>query len=86
MAFLSMHYFGKDLQDNDQKEDMKLPFKKIGASSHHVLFQSPVSNYFSGQETYLIICQLIYRQKFFQNRYCDQLYRPPKSNKGLILS
>lgn len=27
--FLEMHYFGHDINDNDQEEDMKLPFKKI---------------------------------------------------------
>ncbi len=29
MDFLEMHYFGEDLDDNDDEEDMKLPFKKL---------------------------------------------------------
>jgi hypothetical protein len=27
LDFLSMHYWGKDIDDNDQETDMKLPFK-----------------------------------------------------------
>jgi len=33
--FLEMHYFGEDLNDDDDEEDMKLPFKKI--DGHHVI-------------------------------------------------
>lgn len=29
MDFLEMHYFGQDMNDDDDEEDMKLPFKKI---------------------------------------------------------
>lgn len=36
--FLSMHYWGKDIVDNDAKQDMKLPFKKIFYGHHHTLF------------------------------------------------
>lgn len=32
LDFLEMHYLGKDIDDNDQDEDMKLPFKKIDGS------------------------------------------------------
>jgi len=35
-TFISMHYFGHDLNDNDSAEDMKLPFKKIDTQSFHV--------------------------------------------------
>lgn len=34
--FISMHYLGNDLNDNDQDRDMQLPFKKI---SSHFSFQ-----------------------------------------------
>jgi len=33
--FLEMHYFGHDLNDNDDEEDMKLPFKKV--DGHHLI-------------------------------------------------
>lgn len=30
-----MHYLGQDINDNDEEEDMKLPFKKI--DGHHII-------------------------------------------------
>ncbi|CAG5016194.1 hypothetical protein DYBT9275_05495 [Dyadobacter sp. CECT 9275] len=29
MDFLSMHYWGEDINDNDDEKDMQLPFKKF---------------------------------------------------------
>ncbi|MGQ7854407.1 hypothetical protein ACUN24_09170 [Pedobacter sp. WC2501] len=40
--FISMHYLGKDIRDNDADKDLKLPFKKIIHGSHQTLFQHPV--------------------------------------------
>jgi hypothetical protein len=34
LDFLSMHYWGTDLNDNDTEEDQKLPFK--GITTHHI--------------------------------------------------
>ena len=36
LDFLSMHYLGHDLDDNDQDRDMQLPFKKV---DNHFSFQ-----------------------------------------------
>lgn len=36
--FLSMHYWGEDLKDNDADRDMQLPFKTISSSSLHFVF------------------------------------------------
>lgn len=36
--FLSMHYWGEDLNDNDDDRDMKLPFKTINNSSPSFVF------------------------------------------------
>jgi hypothetical protein len=38
MDFLSMHYWGEDLKDNDGDRDMQLPFKTISNSSFHFVF------------------------------------------------
>lgn len=32
IAFLAMHYWGQDINDNDQERDMQLPFKKFDIS------------------------------------------------------
>jgi len=29
LDFIAMHYLGQDIDDDDQKEDMELPFKKL---------------------------------------------------------
>ena len=36
IAFISMHYLGKDIQDNDHEKDMSLPFK---TSHYQPIFQ-----------------------------------------------
>lgn len=38
MDFLSMHYLGKDINDNDDDKDMQLPFKKIETHAFSFLF------------------------------------------------
>ncbi|MCE7064942.1 hypothetical protein [Dyadobacter sp. CY326] len=43
--FLSMHYWGEDLDDDDDEKDMQLPFKKI--EIHHANFL-----FFSHTETF----------------------------------
>ncbi|WP_229249003.1 hypothetical protein [Dyadobacter sandarakinus] len=32
--FLSMHYWGKDIDDNDDEKDGRLPFKKVEVHHH----------------------------------------------------
>ncbi|WP_157278683.1 hypothetical protein [Olivibacter sitiensis] len=34
--FLSMHYWGDDLDDDDDDRDMQLPFKKIDVHAHYL--------------------------------------------------
>jgi hypothetical protein len=36
--FLSMHYWGEDLKDNDADRDMQLPFKTISSNAFHFVF------------------------------------------------
>jgi len=35
LDFLSMHYWGQDLNDNDQDRDNQLPFKKADSNMSH---------------------------------------------------
>lgn len=79
IRFMSMHYFGHDLKDNDWKQDMKLPFKKISSGPHHALFQPPLAaaaqtcreNYLPAQETF-------YAEQFFSTLSCSRIDRPPQ--------
>lgn len=38
IEFLSMHYWGKDIQDHDSSQDMRLPFKNLAHSQGTMLF------------------------------------------------
>ncbi len=41
LDFLSMHYWGDDLNDNDDSRDMELPFKKLEINQSPVHFLPP---------------------------------------------
>ncbi|SDC19786.1 hypothetical protein SAMN04488024_101497 [Pedobacter soli] len=78
VTFIEMHYLGQDINDNDQEEDMKLPFKKI--DGHHMfslgvpqgktrLIAAPAKKISSKQ---------VFRyQVFVPNPYTTSLLRPP---------
>jgi hypothetical protein len=38
LDFLSMHYWGKDINDNDQDKDMQLPFKDFSNNPVQIAF------------------------------------------------
>lgn len=79
LRFMAMHYFGKDLNDNDQSQDMKLPFKKISSGPHHALFQAPslpIDQFC--RITYLSDSDQVYKDHFFINHSFEKPYRPPQ--------
>jgi hypothetical protein len=41
--FLAMHYWGDDLNDNDDNRDMQLPFKKMDIHTVQLHFLPPMS-------------------------------------------
>ena len=43
MDFLSMHYCGNDLNDNDQDRDMQLPFKQLDDNISFQLALIPIT-------------------------------------------
>lgn len=80
IAFMDMHYFGHDLNDNDDDEDMKLPFKKIdghvhistGVPAEKLLTVKAVSfNVFTGRSSNY--------HRFHNNPTYGSLFRPPIS-------
>lgn len=77
--FISMHYLGNDLNDNDQDKDMQLPFKKINTHFSFQIASIPNSAILSEKrfdviDTYLPVL-------FKSNRPKDpalaSLFRPP---------
>jgi hypothetical protein len=78
--FLSMHYLGKDLNDNDDDKDMQLPFKKVEAHTSSFIFV-PNTPVFTFKRTYLPI-KAEYGPAVPQVDYSTvlgSLFRPPRA-------
>lgn len=69
LEFLSMHYWGQDLNDNDNARDMQLPYKKVNTTTHQVLFARFT------QVPQIIAAEQIIPQTF--KAYKDQYYPDP---------
>ncbi|WP_111634743.1 hypothetical protein [Pedobacter cryoconitis] len=77
--FLSMHYFGEDLNDNDDDEDMKLPFKKISSQGHisqAISFSKTIQ--FKQHYIFLLDARVKPGQHWLCNPALDNLFRPPR--------
>lgn len=78
--FLSMHYLGKDLNDNDDDKDMQLPFKKVEAHTSNFIFV-PHTPVFTFKRVYLPI-KAEYGPAVPQVAYSTvlgSLFRPPRA-------
>lgn len=79
VEFLSMHYWGEDLDDDDQDQDMRLPFKKL---SHYTSFQlaEPAVKISMRKQTYfqLKISRLFLQDPNLSDLTLDGLFRPPR--------
>jgi hypothetical protein len=79
IQFLSMHYWGEDIDDDDDEKDMKLPFKKVDS---HFAYQIPippakaivVKQEFSTFE----VLQPLFKDGHFSNPALASLFRPPR--------
>jgi hypothetical protein len=76
--FMSMHYWGKDIDDNDQETDMQLPFKSFSNNTLQPFF-CPLSKTF-------ILRAITYSYKnsfqstterFLPDPILSSLFRPP---------
>ena len=80
MEFLSMHYWGQDIDDNDQDRDMQLPFKKFDLSqSVTTLFFNQGSQFnfknFPLEQSYPVIDS---EDRISQN--VGSLFKPPRQS------
>lgn len=79
MDFLSMHYWGTDLNDNDDNRDMQLPFKNI---AHNVLTVVFLPQNLTATLTAVYIQPLVNRVTAYKNNlysclYYSSLIKPP---------
>ncbi len=78
LDFLSMHYWGDDMNDDDDNRDMQLPFKKLEVNTVHVHFLPPRT----GIKLKSIVFQIqydyaIYKPSNTLNPALSALFRPP---------
>lgn len=79
-GFLSMHYFGHDLNDGDDAEDMKLPFKKMDAHAHICSAIPAETSILLHQPSFsLRITPAVPRQFIYDNMALGTLFRPPRA-------
>jgi hypothetical protein len=79
MEFLAMHYWGDDMDDNDQDKDMQLPFKSI--DFHHATIAMPVSKTTIGRLQHYTIINLQFPHQDYNlsNPALSSLFRPPQA-------
>jgi hypothetical protein len=80
LEFISMHYLGNDINDNDDAEDMKLPFKKANNNAF-VQFNIPLAKPINvGKQHYRSIetPKLIPYNYLITDPSLDALFRPPR--------
>lgn len=78
MAFLSMHYWGKDLNDNDGTTDMKLPFKKIERSHQYTFIREEITRFNFVIRDSKSACKTFLPVLFISTGQFNRLYRPPQ--------
>jgi len=80
LTFVDMHYFGHDLNDKDDTEDGKLPFKNIGGHFHFST-AVPVEKLLAIKAVSfdLFIGQSFKYPCFHNNPTSGSLFRPPIS-------
>lgn len=77
--FISMHYLGNDIDDDDHEDDMKLPFKKFDVHFASV-FYIPDTNILTFLPTVIEYAKVdypFYKLINWKNPLLDNIHRPP---------
>ena len=77
--FISMHYMGNDLDDNDQDRDMQLPFKKIDGHFSFQFASFPNPGFFREKRFEVIdsYLQILFKNNRPKDPALASLFRPP---------
>lgn len=78
LEFLSMHYWGADIKDNDEKKDKQLPFKSL--SSQNLLSCTQPVQFSIILKSPAIIPEpklSVFAPSFIPNEVTSSLLRPP---------
>lgn len=76
--FLAMHYWGDDLDDNDDDRDMQLPFKKADVHIAHTIFLPAVRTLNLRASVQPVITSYPdYTSQYCPDRALSSPFRPP---------
>lgn len=78
--FISMHYWGDDMNENDEDRDMQLPFKKVDAPSSFQIVSFEEAMPICEKASVLHIPKTIlpgFKEFTILNPSLDCLFRPP---------
>lgn len=82
MQFLSWHYWGKDLNDNDDDRDRQLPFRGHDihiAQAPYVPFSRPITAISEDARIVSIVIYPISNDDRLTDPAVSSLFRPPKA-------
>jgi hypothetical protein len=78
IQFLSLHYWGEDLNDDDQEQDMKLPFKKVDSSFSQPAIPLAKIRFNNPHILSINSIKPIFRDCMFLQPSLESLFRPPQ--------
>lgn len=81
VEFLGMHYWGDDLDDDDDDRDMQLPFKKMNAHTF-IQFNVPIAKSTAINKQHfstIMEAKRIPQNYLLPNPDLDTLFRPPRA-------
>jgi hypothetical protein len=79
LDFLSMHYWGDDMDDDDDEKDMQLPFKKIDLQQSAFLFIPVSTSFIFDSKSWTVSRDYHqYKPQVHYNSHIGSLFRPPQ--------
>ncbi|RAV27614.1 hypothetical protein DN748_17660 [Sinomicrobium soli] len=75
--FLTMHYWGHDLDDDDDDRDMQLPFKQVDYGAAHTIYIPVKSFSLNCFVPDIPGCKANGRNKLYPDPNPGELFRPP---------
>lgn len=80
IEFMAMHYWGEDINDNDQKKDMQLPFKNVDENIY-VQLSLPVTKPMLEKQSFhiKILLSSISQVDYLSDPALASLFWPPRA-------
>jgi hypothetical protein len=81
LDFMAMHYWGDDMNDDDDEKDMQLPFKKYDIQHFCFIFISGTTNAFTFKSTSWALKKDygLTKPQIYYSTTLGSLFRPPRA-------